>query len=125
MIAVRMVGAWLAALLVEFAGLALIARLSTGVSDEELLRLHLPWLLTVLLAVVAAALVWRDRTVQVRWLLVILAVPVLSVVVGTVAGASGATTILASVLFAGEGVAGILAGLAVTRLFAPVETGYL
>jgi len=42
-----------------------------------------------------------------------------------VAGAAGATTVLASVLFAGEGVAGILAGLAVTRFFAPVETGYL
>ncbi|MEO5877114.1 MAG: hypothetical protein ABIS86_17715 [Streptosporangiaceae bacterium] len=123
----RMAGAWLAALLVEFAGLALIGTLAsgaTGTNEQELLRLHLPWLFAVLLAVVAAAVVWRDRAPRAHWLLATVTVPLLSVAIGTVAGASGASTLLASVLFAAEGVGGILAGLAVTRLFEPADTGY-
>jgi hypothetical protein len=120
---IALLRAWGGALFVLIVGIMITVRLSPRVApgtsiplSDQVFRLHLPWLvICAVMVAVAGALHWRPSTPQ-RRLLATLPVPVLAVVGGTAAGASGAVSAVAALLYLGEGVLGVAAGLLVVVL---------
>lgn len=122
---VALLRAWGGAVLVLIIGTAVIVRLLPPTAPgrsispaDQALRIHLPWLIVCALMVAASVLLyWRPPTRRVL-LLAALPVPALAAALGVVAGAAGAATPLAALLYVGEAALGTAAGLAATRLFA-------
>ena len=122
--------AWSGAILVFVIGLAVVVGLtprtvpgqSISLSDQAF-RIHLPWLvMIVVMVLVAAVLDWQTSSMP-RRLLATLPLPALGIVVFAVIGAAGATSALTALLYAAEGVLGVAAGLFVLSLFdRPRET---
>lgn len=79
---------------------------------DQLLRLHLPWVLTSLLMTMAAATLYRDRTRWAPWLLAGATVPALVTLGGAAAAALGPVGAPAVALYVLEGAGGTAAGLA-------------
>jgi cytochrome c biogenesis factor len=118
-----LVRAWAGAVFVLIVGMMVLVGLtprtvpgqSISASDQAF-RIHLPWLIVVLLMVLAAAaLDWRASAR--RRLLATLPVPALSILAGAVMGAAGATSPLTALLYVVEGLLGIAAGLFLRSLF--------
>jgi hypothetical protein len=115
--------AWGAAALVWIVGTALMAALTPSLTPGEALspgqqvfRIHLPWLvISTVLVPVAVVTYWRPPSTG-RLLLAALPVPALAIALGVVAGLSGATSALATLLYVAEGLAGAALGLLMTWL---------
>jgi cytochrome c biogenesis factor len=116
--------AWGGAILVLVIGLIVVVGLtprtvpgqSISLSDQAF-RVHLPWLVMVMVMVPVAAMLDRRESPMRRRLLATLPLPVLGIVVFAVLGAAGATSALTTLLYAVEGVLGVAAGLFVMSLF--------
>ncbi|MDN3356885.1 hypothetical protein [Actinomadura sp. DC4] len=120
--------AWGGALLVLLAGIAVMIRLTPRVvagasmpMTDQALRIHLPWFVTSAVMVVAAGALRGRSSPARRSLLATLPVPGLAVLTGTLIGVAGATSALPALLYLGDGVLGIAAGLLVIGLFARRE----
>jgi energy-converting hydrogenase Eha subunit A len=91
--------------------------------SEQAFRVHLPWLVTMMVMVPVAAVLDRRESPLRRRLQATLPLPVLGIVVFAVLGAAGATSGPATLLYAVEGVLGVAVGLFVLSLFdRPRET---
>jgi hypothetical protein len=121
----RLLRAWGGAVLVLIIGTAVLAGLTPrtvpGRSiplSAQAFRIHLPWLIMTVLMVLVAALLDRWSSTPRRRLLATLPVPAVGVLAGAAVGAAGATSAVTASLYVVEGLAGIVAGLFATTLFA-------
>lgn len=120
--------AWGGASLVFIIGLTVVVGLtprtvpgqSISASDQAF-RIHLPWLVMIVLMVVVAALLdWGSSSTR-RRLLATVPLPAIGVLAFAVIGAAGATSAVASLLYVAEGVLGVALGLFVVSLPARIR----
>jgi hypothetical protein len=121
---VGLLRAWGGAILVLIAGMAVLVGLTPRTAPgrsipaaDQAIRIHLPWLVMVVVMVLVAALLDRWSSSTRRRLLATLPVPALGILAGAVTGAAGATSAVTALLYVVEGVAGVAAGLFVTTFF--------
>ena len=110
--------AWGGAFLVFVVGMAVLVGLTPRTVpgrpisvSAQALRIHLPWLVMIVLMVVVAAALDRWPSSTRRRLLATLPLPAVGVLGGAVIGAAGATSALTALLYVAEGILGTAAGL--------------
>jgi len=110
--------AWAGALLVFVVGTVVLVGLtprtvpgqSISVADQAV-RIHLPWLVTIVLMVVVAAALDRRSSSTRRRLPATLPLPAVGVLGGAVLGATGATSAPTALLYVAEGILGTAGAL--------------
>jgi hypothetical protein len=124
----NLVRSWAAAILIWIAGLALMARIVPNTAQgqdiaqyDQLVRIHIPWIIVSVGMTVGAGAFHRDRLPVARRLLALLLVPALATGAGSAAGLAGQTSAVATALYVGEGVLGAVAGLLLANLFSERE----
>jgi uncharacterized membrane protein len=85
-------------------------------ASDQAFRIHLPWLVMIVLMVVVAAVLDRRSSSTPRRLLATLPLPAVGIVAGAVLGAAGATSAVTALLYVAEGVLGTAVGLFVMSL---------
>ncbi|MBO0880152.1 MAG: hypothetical protein J2P17_07310 [Mycobacterium sp.] len=120
---VRLLSAWAAATVIWLVGFAVVAHFTpTGAPGEppagmdQVMRLHLPWVVIATLMSFAAGVVHRDTTQPVRRMLAVLVVPAVATLAGVVGGIAGQSSAATVLLYVAEGAMGVMAGLVLAKL---------